>query len=193
MGKDQTEKVWFWLNLAFALFYSLKKKKCKSNHPKSRTDCVSVSPESSVSSICMGSNRVVFVWAITADSGVSQVVLVVKNPQCRRQKRYRFSSWVGKILWRRAWQTGLVFLPGDSPRNKEPGRLWPVGSQRVREDWSDWAHTHVDGVSIPEVVRVLFVSTAVEIVAAVVVEVIDNYWDFITYQAFLYKPTHSPP
>ena len=36
-------------------------------------------------------------------------------------------------------------------------------------------HTHVDGVSIPEVVRVLFVSTAVEIVAAVVVEVIDNY------------------
>ena len=123
----------------------------------------------------MGSNRVVFVWAITADSGVSQVVLVVKNPQCRRQKRYRFSSWVGKILWRRARQTGLVFLPGDSPRNKEPGRLWSIGSQSQRGLKRLSTHTHVDGVCIPEVVRVLFVSTAVEIVAAVVVEVIDNY------------------
>ena len=34
---------------------------------------------------------------------------------------------------------------------------------------------HVDRVSVPEVVIVLFVSAAVEIIAAVVVEVIDNY------------------
>ena len=34
---------------------------------------------------------------------------------------------------------------------------------------------HVDSVRVPEVVTVLFVSVAVETIAAVVVEVIDNY------------------
>ena len=30
--------------------------------------------------------------------------------QCRGRKRNRFSPWVGKILWRRAWQPNPVFL-----------------------------------------------------------------------------------
>ena len=34
--------------------------------------------------------------------------------QCRRLKRNRFSPWVRKIPWRRAWQTTPVFLPGKS-------------------------------------------------------------------------------
>ena len=34
--------------------------------------------------------------------------------QCRRLKRCRFDPWVRKIPWRRAWQSTLVFLPGDS-------------------------------------------------------------------------------
>ena len=34
--------------------------------------------------------------------------------QCRRYKRCEFDSWVGKIPWRRAWQTTPVFLPGQS-------------------------------------------------------------------------------
>ena len=34
--------------------------------------------------------------------------------QCRRPKRHGFSTWVGKILWRKAWQSTLVFLPGES-------------------------------------------------------------------------------
>ena len=34
--------------------------------------------------------------------------------QCRRQKRFRFDPWVGKIPWRRAWQPTAVFLPGES-------------------------------------------------------------------------------
>ena len=34
--------------------------------------------------------------------------------QCRRLKRCRFSSWVGKIPWRRKWQPTPVFLPGKS-------------------------------------------------------------------------------
>ena len=34
--------------------------------------------------------------------------------QCRKCKRCRFHPWVGKILWRRAWQHTRVFLPGES-------------------------------------------------------------------------------
>ena len=34
--------------------------------------------------------------------------------QCRRRKRCRFDSWVGKMPWRRAWQPTPVFLPGES-------------------------------------------------------------------------------
>ena len=39
-----------------------------------------------------------------------------KEPACqfRRHKRYRFNPWVGKIPWRRAWQSIPVFLPGES-------------------------------------------------------------------------------
>ena len=46
----------------------------------------------------------------------SQVVLVVKNPPANagRHKRHKFDPWVGKIPWRRAWQTTPVFLPGES-------------------------------------------------------------------------------
>ena len=46
-----------------------------------------------------------------------------------------FSPWVGKIPWRRAWQPTPVFLPGESPWAEEPGRLQPMGSQRIRHDW----------------------------------------------------------
>ena len=51
-----------------------------------------------------------------AQNGASQVALLVKEPtcQCRRCKRRGFDPWVGKILWRRAWQPTLVFLPGES-------------------------------------------------------------------------------
>ena len=34
--------------------------------------------------------------------------------QCKRCKRHRFDTWVGKIPWRRAWQPTPVFLPGES-------------------------------------------------------------------------------
>ena len=34
--------------------------------------------------------------------------------QCRRRKRHRFSPWVRKIHWRRAWQPTPVFFPGES-------------------------------------------------------------------------------
>ena len=34
--------------------------------------------------------------------------------QCRRHQRWWFNPWVRKILWRRAWQSTPVFLPGES-------------------------------------------------------------------------------
>ena len=41
---------------------------------------------------------------------------MVKNPPANagRHKRCRFNPWVGKFLWKRAWQPTLVFLPGES-------------------------------------------------------------------------------
>ena len=49
----------------------------------------------------------------------------------------------GRSPWRRAWQPTPVFLPGKSPWTEEPGRLQSIGSQRVRLDWSYWAHTYL--------------------------------------------------
>ena len=43
------------------------------------------------------------------------MALVVKNlPAKQETKRRRFDPWVGKILWRRAWQPTAVFLSGVS-------------------------------------------------------------------------------
>ena len=38
-------------------------------------------------------------------------VVISKESACQCRRR-GFSPWVGKILWRRAWQPTLVFLPG---------------------------------------------------------------------------------
>ena len=45
----------------------------------------------------------------------SQVALVVKNlPVSEGDMRHGFDPWVGKIPWRRAWQSTPIFLAGDS-------------------------------------------------------------------------------
>ena len=38
--------------------------------------------------------------------------------QCRRYRRSGFDPWVGKILWRRKWQSTPVFFPGKSHRQR---------------------------------------------------------------------------
>ena len=45
-----------------------------------------------------------------------------------------FDPWVEKIAWRRTWLLTPVFLPGESPKTEEPGRLQSVRSQGVRHD-----------------------------------------------------------
>ena len=59
--------------------------------------------------------------------------------QCRKRKRHRFSLWVGKIPWRRAWLPSPVFLPGESPWPEEPDGLKSIASQRVRYNQNDLA------------------------------------------------------
>ena len=51
--------------------------------------------------------------------------------QCRRQKRFGFNPWIGKIPWRREWQPAPVFLPWRIPGTEEPGGLQITGLQRV--------------------------------------------------------------
>ena len=46
----------------------------------------------------------------------------------------RFDPWVGKIPWKPVWRPTPVFWPGESPWTGEPGRLQPMGSQRVGHD-----------------------------------------------------------
>ena len=52
-----------------------------------------------------------------------------KEPACqrRRHKRSRFNPWNGKILWRRAGQPTLVFLPGESHRQRSLAGYSPWG------------------------------------------------------------------
>ena len=59
--------------------------------------------------------------------------------QCRR---HWFNPWVGKIPWRRKWQSTPVFLPGKSHWTEEPGGLQSMGSQRVVHEWVTKHHHH---------------------------------------------------
>ena len=69
--------------------------------------------------------------------------------QCRRCRKCRFHPWIRTIPWRRKWQPTPGFLPREFHRIPvKPGRLQPMGSQRVRHDWA-LTHTHIH-CNIPE-------------------------------------------
>ena len=59
--------------------------------------------------------------------------------QCRR---HRFDPSVGKIPWRRAWQSTPVFLPREPPRTEKPGGLQSTWSHGVGHDGSDLARKY---------------------------------------------------
>ena len=61
-------------------------------------------------------------------SGKESVCQCSGHRRCRRRRRCGFKSWVGKIPWRRKWQTSPLFLPGE-----------PHG-QRSLVDYSPWGH-----------------------------------------------------
>ena len=70
------------------------------------------------------------------------MALVVKNLpiDAGDVKRHGFYPRVGKISWRRAWQSTPVFLPGESPWTEEPGMLQSKGLlSRVRPFATPWS------------------------------------------------------
>ena len=58
-----------------------------------------------------------------------------------------FSSWVGKILWRREWQSTPVFLPGEfhGQRSLAGSRQWFAESDTTER----LTHTHINNRSLP--------------------------------------------
>ena len=60
-----------------------------------------------------------------------------KEAACQRRgpKRCRCDPWVGKIPWRRAWQSTPIFLPGESHGQRSlAGYIQSMGLQRVGHD-----------------------------------------------------------
>ena len=60
-------------------------------------------------------------------------MLLGKEPvcQCRRYNRCGFNPWVGKILWKRAWQPIPVFLPGESSGQRILAGYSPLGHREL--------------------------------------------------------------
>ena len=58
---------------------------------------------------------VYFVWLfVFYQNGLNLLFFVCDDLQYRRRKSCRFNPWIGKIPWRRTWQSTPVFLPGES-------------------------------------------------------------------------------
>jgi len=67
----------------------------------------------------------------------SQVVCGKESAcQWRRPRKPGFDHWVGKIPWRRAWQSTPIFLPVESPRTEDPYGLQCMGLQSVGHAWA---------------------------------------------------------
>ena len=73
------------------------------------------------------------------------MVLVVKNPPASvgRRKRHRFDPWVGKIPWRRAWESTPVFLPGESHGLRSLAGYSPWVSESDMTEQLTHTHTHI--------------------------------------------------
>ena len=70
--------------------------------------------------------------------------------QCRRP---RFSPWVGKIPWRRAWQPTLVFLPEESHAQRSLAGDSPQGCKELdATEVTEHAHIQTAELTVgPEV------------------------------------------
>ena len=60
--------------------------------------------------------------------------------QSRRHKTHSLDPWVGKIPWRRAWQSAPVFLPGESHGQRSLATVHKV-TESDTADRSDLAGT----------------------------------------------------
>ena len=87
--------------------------------------------------------------------GASLEVQTVKNlPAMQEMQRGWFNPWVGKILWRRAWQLTPVFLPRESHRQTSMVGYSPWGCKERDKPKATshlhWrTHTHTQGNNQP--------------------------------------------
>ena len=65
--------------------------------------------------------------------------------QCRRHRRPGFEPWVGKIPWRRKWQSTLVF-PEKSYEQKSLVSYSPRGCREL--DTTEHAHTYSQSTAL---------------------------------------------
>jgi len=65
--------------------------------------------------------------------GLPQGLSSKESPcQGKKHKKCRLNTWVGKIPWKRKWQSTPVFLPGESH------------GQRSLAGYSPWGHKESD-------------------------------------------------
>ena len=62
--------------------------------------------------------------------------------QCKRRRRRGFYPWIGKILWRRAWQPTPVFLPGEFSLDQGAWQatVHGVANESQRTEWLSTTH-----------------------------------------------------
>ena len=65
--------------------------------------------------------------------------------QCRKHKRCRFDPWVGRIPWRRAWQSTPVSPPGKSHGQRSLVSSSPQGHKEL-DTTEATEHTHMHHV-----------------------------------------------
>ena len=78
---------------------------------------------------------------VNLEGWASQVALVVKNLPARAgdiREKHGFSPWVGKIPWRRAWPSTLVFLSGESHGQRNLGAT----VHGVAKSWTQLSDSH---------------------------------------------------
>ena len=59
---------------------------------------------------------------------------MVKSLPTMKERRLGFDYWVGKIPWRRAWQSTPVFLLENPMDREKPGGLQSMGLNRVGQN-----------------------------------------------------------
>ena len=81
----------------------------------------------------------------------SQMALVVKNPPANGGDRREVVWSLGREdPLEEDMATHSSILAWRIPWTEEPGGLYPIGLERVRYDWSDLAHTHIQWKAVEQ-------------------------------------------
>ena len=86
--------------------------------------------------------------------------------QLKRHRRHGFSPWVGKIPWRRAWETHSSIHAWEIPQTEEPGGIQSTGLQSQTRQ-RDYAHTHafmILEINIEQIEKYLLIHIKIKIV-----------------------------